>query len=177
MSGSRNYQNSVELALSIWTRSSLACAKSAETAPVHQAYHRRAYPTRHAARVAKLDLATMQLGKAKQTIEPGMCRMGCGKKARDASMGIGSEVLGRVSWARELMGSDTCCHRCGLGTGLHDRTCGLSIAAIASVEAGRCKNLCGRTVAPGLTKSGKKFDTCCRDCARGVGHSKDCIPN
>mmetsp|Transcript_16236 Transcript_16236/g.28362 ORF Transcript_16236/g.28362 Transcript_16236/m.28362 type:complete len:656 (-) Transcript_16236:95-2062(-) len=99
-----------------------------------------------------------QCGTGKRTskiLGVGLCSVGCGRKHADDS--------------------DVCCHRCKLGTGLHERTCGLSKSAIKQVEKGRCKNLCGRKAAPGVTKSRKKFDTCCRDCARGTGHSADCI--
>jgi len=37
-----------------------------------------------------------------------------------------------------------------------------------------CKLGCGRRVAPGVTRSGKKFDTCCRGCATGKAHHKLC---
>eukprot|EP00411_Alexandrium_monilatum_P120495 CAMPEP_0175637918 /NCGR_PEP_ID=MMETSP0097-20121207/2959_1 /TAXON_ID=311494 /ORGANISM="Alexandrium monilatum, Strain CCMP3105" /LENGTH=387 /DNA_ID=CAMNT_0016943611 /DNA_START=18 /DNA_END=1181 /DNA_ORIENTATION=- len=37
-----------------------------------------------------------------------------------------------------------------------------------------CKIGCGRRVAPGKTKSGKAFDTCCRGCATGSSHYKFC---
>lgn len=37
-----------------------------------------------------------------------------------------------------------------------------------------CKIGCGRRVAPGTTKSGKAFDTCCRGCATGKVHYKTC---
>ena len=37
-----------------------------------------------------------------------------------------------------------------------------------------CRQGCGRTVNPGLTRNRNPFDTCCRECTRGQGHSKDC---
>eukprot|EP01045_Picozoa_sp_COSAG04_P036943 COSAG04_NODE_9212_length_886_cov_1.252859_2_plen_187_part_00 len=37
-----------------------------------------------------------------------------------------------------------------------------------------CRHGCGRTVNPGLTRNRNPFDTCCRECTRGQGHSKDC---
>lgn len=33
---------------------------------------------------------------------------------------------------------------------------------------------CGRQVAPGTTKRGKPFDTCCRGCVMGFGHDMTC---
>jgi len=37
-----------------------------------------------------------------------------------------------------------------------------------------CMRGCGRPVAPGLTRSGKPFDTCCKGCALGRGHDVHC---
>eukprot|EP00439_Symbiodinium_sp_Y106_P082774 s138_g22.t1 len=37
-----------------------------------------------------------------------------------------------------------------------------------------CKIGCGRQVAPGVTRHGKPFDTCCRGCALGAGHDDLC---
>lgn len=37
-----------------------------------------------------------------------------------------------------------------------------------------CKLGCGRRAAPGVTRSGHNFDTCCRSCALGKGHHKTC---
>ncbi|CAE8609266.1 unnamed protein product, partial [Polarella glacialis] len=37
-----------------------------------------------------------------------------------------------------------------------------------------CKIGCGQRVAPGVTKNGRPFDTCCRGCATGKEHDKLC---
>eukprot|EP00931_Biecheleriopsis_adriatica_P117467 TRINITY_DN92987_c0_g1_i1.p1 TRINITY_DN92987_c0_g1~~TRINITY_DN92987_c0_g1_i1.p1 ORF type:complete len:517 (+),score=99.65 TRINITY_DN92987_c0_g1_i1:52-1602(+) len=37
-----------------------------------------------------------------------------------------------------------------------------------------CKFGCGRNAAPGRTRSGRPFDTCCRSCARSRGAGKHC---
>lgn len=37
-----------------------------------------------------------------------------------------------------------------------------------------CRANCGKPVAPGVTRHGKPFDTCCRGCAMGQGHGKLC---
>lgn len=42
------------------------------------------------------------------------------------------------------------------------------------VPAGFCKKGCGRKAAPGKTKNGKPFDTCCRGCVAGFGHDLTC---
>eukprot|EP00929_Paragymnodinium_shiwhaense_P013526 TRINITY_DN121380_c0_g1_i1.p1 TRINITY_DN121380_c0_g1~~TRINITY_DN121380_c0_g1_i1.p1 ORF type:complete len:626 (-),score=131.85 TRINITY_DN121380_c0_g1_i1:149-2026(-) len=101
-------------------------------------------------------------------VGPGLCKMGCGlptSKGRDAK-------------GRPLT---TCCRGCALGMA-HDGTCGKApicppaASGGSPVAAGMCKVGCGRKVAPGTTKSGRGFDTCCRDCAQGTGgHSANCI--
>ncbi|CAJ1442255.1 unnamed protein product [Effrenium voratum] len=42
------------------------------------------------------------------------------------------------------------------------------------VPEGFCKKGCGRKVAPGTTKNGKSFTTCCRGCVLGFGHDMTC---
>lgn len=46
--------------------------------------------------------------------------------------------------------------------------------AAGGVPPGKCKKGCGRDIAPGLTKSGKPYDTCCRGCVMGFGHDMRC---
>ncbi|CAK9073955.1 Uncharacterized protein SCF082_LOCUS36090 [Durusdinium trenchii] len=43
-----------------------------------------------------------------------------------------------------------------------------------TVPAGFCKKGCGKPVAPGLTKNGNPYKTCCRGCALGFGHDLRC---
>jgi len=50
----------------------------------------------------------------------------------------------------------------------------MSSASSAGGSCGACRLGCGRPVAPGLTRSGKQFDTCCRPCAKGQGHDAAC---
>eukprot|EP00928_Gymnodinium_smaydae_P088297 TRINITY_DN72409_c0_g1_i1.p1 TRINITY_DN72409_c0_g1~~TRINITY_DN72409_c0_g1_i1.p1 ORF type:complete len:651 (+),score=121.87 TRINITY_DN72409_c0_g1_i1:180-2132(+) len=88
-------------------------------------------------------------------IPEGFCKQGCGRRAKD--------------------GEQYCCRRCGLGTPYHDRECGMDDAKRSLVDKGLCKQGCGRKAAPGLTRSGRSFDTCCRNCAGGKGHSSKCI--
>jgi len=45
---------------------------------------------------------------------------------------------------------------------------------VKGVPAGFCKKGCGRKVAPGKTRSGKPYDTCCRGCTLGFGHDLIC---
>lgn len=42
------------------------------------------------------------------------------------------------------------------------------------VPEGCCRKGCGRAVAPGLTRSGHPFSTCCRGCVMGFGHDLYC---
>lgn len=42
------------------------------------------------------------------------------------------------------------------------------------VPAGFCVKGCGKPVAPGLTKNGNPYKTCCRGCALGFGHDLRC---
>eukprot|EP00928_Gymnodinium_smaydae_P008913 TRINITY_DN13292_c0_g1_i1.p1 TRINITY_DN13292_c0_g1~~TRINITY_DN13292_c0_g1_i1.p1 ORF type:complete len:782 (+),score=186.38 TRINITY_DN13292_c0_g1_i1:80-2347(+) len=96
-------------------------------------------------------------------VGPGLCKMGCGlpvAKGHDAS-------------GRRLT---TCCRGCALGLGRHDAFCQRELPMGYPQADGRCKMSCGRPVAPGVTASGRKFDTCCRECAWGKGrHSPTCI--
>ena len=39
---------------------------------------------------------------------------------------------------------------------------------------GFCVKGCGKPVAPGLTKNGNPYKTCCRGCALGFGHDLRC---
>merc|ERR1712032_594070 len=51
---------------------------------------------------------------------------------------------------------------------------GKGIPDAPDVKAGFCRKGCGRPVAPGKTRSGKNFDTCCRGCVLGFGHDLHC---
>lgn len=42
------------------------------------------------------------------------------------------------------------------------------------VPEGFCKVGCGRRVAPGVTRAGRSFSTCCRGCILGFGHDRLC---
>lgn len=42
------------------------------------------------------------------------------------------------------------------------------------VPEGYCKKGCGRPVAPGTTKNGNPFKTCCKGCVMGFGHDATC---
>merc|ERR1719393_253938 len=42
------------------------------------------------------------------------------------------------------------------------------------VPEGFCKVGCGRRIAPGVTRAGKPFKTCCRGCVMGFGHDRNC---
>jgi len=42
------------------------------------------------------------------------------------------------------------------------------------VPQGLCRKGCGRRVAPGLTRSGNPYSTCCRGCVLGFGHDLCC---
>jgi len=42
------------------------------------------------------------------------------------------------------------------------------------VPEGFCKCGCGRKVAPGVTRSGKPYTTCCKGCVMGFGHDLQC---
>eukprot|EP00931_Biecheleriopsis_adriatica_P054868 TRINITY_DN32333_c0_g1_i1.p1 TRINITY_DN32333_c0_g1~~TRINITY_DN32333_c0_g1_i1.p1 ORF type:complete len:652 (-),score=113.97 TRINITY_DN32333_c0_g1_i1:160-2061(-) len=42
------------------------------------------------------------------------------------------------------------------------------------IPEGFCRSGCGRPVAPGVTRAGKPFKTCCRGCIMGFGHDKHC---
>lgn len=99
----------------------------------------------------------------------------------------------RVAFGRDGKGKTftTCCRGCASGKG-HDSTCpgaksagladggqGLGLAADAqskskSHAAGRCKFGCGRSPARGTAGDGMAFDTCCRMCAKGAGHTDGC---
>lgn len=43
-----------------------------------------------------------------------------------------------------------------------------------NVPEGYCRKGCGRPVAPGVTRSGNAFRTCCRGCVLGFGHDLIC---
>eukprot|EP00434_Breviolum_minutum_P041242 symbB.v1.2.036685.t1/scaffold5166.1/size30171/2 len=100
-------------------------------------------------------------------VGPGLCKNGCGKKV----------AQGRDAKGRPLT---TCCRSCALGMG-HDRFCQEDVGTRGppAVAPGMCKMACGRKVAPGKTRSGNPYDTCCRDCGRGGygggSHSANCI--
>eukprot|EP00927_Polykrikos_kofoidii_P066404 TRINITY_DN62003_c0_g1_i1.p1 TRINITY_DN62003_c0_g1~~TRINITY_DN62003_c0_g1_i1.p1 ORF type:complete len:722 (+),score=88.31 TRINITY_DN62003_c0_g1_i1:77-2242(+) len=47
-------------------------------------------------------------------------------------------------------------------------------AGDVAVPDGFCKVGCSRRVAPGRTRSGKPFTTCCRGCVMGFGHDRLC---
>eukprot|EP00913_Durusdinium_trenchii_P032966 g30861.t1 len=99
-------------------------------------------------------------------VGPGLCKNGCGKKVAK-----GCDAKGRPL--------TTCCRGCALGMS-HDRHCGAGERVSVAVAPGMCKMACGRKVAPGTTKSGNPYDTCCRDCGRGgyggSTHSPNCVP-
>lgn len=42
------------------------------------------------------------------------------------------------------------------------------------VPEGFCRVGCGRRVAPGVTRAGRPFATCCRGCVMGFGHDQRC---
>lgn len=96
-------------------------------------------------------------------VGPGLCKNGCGLKV----------APGRDSKGRPLT---TCCRGCAMGLA-HDKYCQKARAPSASAGSGMCKIGCGRPVAPGHTRSGRPFDTCCRDCPKshGAEHSSDCV--
>lgn len=67
------------------------------------------------------------------------------------------------------------CPACGEINKEHRTECNNCGAARRDVAAKvLCKAGCGRTVAPGTTRSGKPFDTCCRGCATGQPHTSEC---
>eukprot|EP00930_Biecheleria_cincta_P100161 TRINITY_DN91776_c0_g1_i1.p1 TRINITY_DN91776_c0_g1~~TRINITY_DN91776_c0_g1_i1.p1 ORF type:complete len:632 (+),score=108.65 TRINITY_DN91776_c0_g1_i1:34-1896(+) len=98
-------------------------------------------------------------------VGPGLCKNGCGLKVAP-----GTDAKGRPL--------TTCCRGCAMGMA-HDKQCqkAPSAPSAAPVAPGMCKVGCGRAVAPGATRSGKAFDTCCRDCPKshGADHSSGCI--
>jgi hypothetical protein len=109
-------------------------------------------------------------------VGPGLCKMGCGRAVAN-----GVDARGRPL--------TTCCRGCATGKG-HDETCGSDAADLpgsvprtsvcprastrASLGGGLCKSGCGRSPAPGTTRSGRPFDTCCRGCAQGQPHTEEC---
>ncbi|CAJ1360213.1 unnamed protein product [Effrenium voratum] len=133
----------------------------------------------------------------------GLCKVGCGRPRAKGKSGLGfpletcckgcemgfghdascSGTDEKIADGRCAMrcgrtaakGSSTCCHRCSIGTGLHDHLCGVDDEGREQVKAGYCKMKCHRKVAPGVTRSGKPFDTCCKECASGTGHATDCL--
>eukprot|EP00401_Gymnodinium_catenatum_P063094 CAMPEP_0117474320 /NCGR_PEP_ID=MMETSP0784-20121206/9224_1 /TAXON_ID=39447 /ORGANISM="" /LENGTH=629 /DNA_ID=CAMNT_0005268543 /DNA_START=14 /DNA_END=1899 /DNA_ORIENTATION=+ len=103
-------------------------------------------------------------------VGPGMCVKGCGRAA----------ALALDNKGRPLT---TCCRGCAMGVN-HDKTCRNELpdperierirqlaAGATAVPDGLCKMNCGRRVAPGVTRSGRSFDTCCAGCAKGQAHS------
>mmetsp|Transcript_78712 Transcript_78712/g.205281 ORF Transcript_78712/g.205281 Transcript_78712/m.205281 type:complete len:623 (-) Transcript_78712:159-2027(-) len=64
-------------------------------------------------------------------------------------------------------------HKLG-GAEWKDRLAKLDETGDSSVPEGYCKVGCGRCVAPGLTRSGKPYQTCCRGCIMGFGHDDNC---
>eukprot|EP00435_Cladocopium_sp_Y103_P064341 s255_g26.t1 len=76
----------------------------------------------------------------------------------------------KLSWVdkeRERMQKE---ERAKLGAGAwEERLAALMEKGIPDAPGG-----CGRPVAPGTTKRGKAFDTCCRGCVMGFGHDMTC---
>jgi hypothetical protein len=64
-------------------------------------------------------------------------------------------------------------HKLG-GAEWKDRLAKLDEAGDAEVPTGYCKVGCGRPVAPGVTRSGRPYQTCCRGCIMGFGHDENC---
>lgn len=96
-------------------------------------------------------------------VGPGLCKNGCGLK-----ISTGTDAKGRPL--------TTCCRGCALGMP-HDASCQNDAAVVKTTSVGGfCKMACGRKVAPGTTRGGKSFDTCCAGCAKGQDHSATCIP-
>lgn len=97
-----------------------------------------------------------------ELLGPGKCRNGCGRPVNP-----GKTVAGRPY--------ATCCRGCVHGK--HDATCGEARRSASDLEAGHdqgmCKMGCGRKVAE--PKDDRKFRTCCRGCASGLGHSAGCV--
>ena len=101
-------------------------------------------------------------------VGPGLCKNGCGLKV---APGVDSK-------GRPLT---TCCKGCALGMA-HDRFCQKAppkdsvSSGYGKPDSGLCKIGCGRKVAPGRTRSGNPFDTCCRECSKSGGavHSTSC---
>ncbi|CAE7543815.1 MLC1 [Symbiodinium natans] len=99
-------------------------------------------------------------------VGPGKCKNGCG-----LNVAPGCDSKGRPL--------TTCCKGCALGMA-HDRFCQKAAPSGSSrgykPEPGMCKIGCGRKVAPGTTRSGNPYDTCCRDCSTsgGATHSSSC---
>jgi len=52
--------------------------------------------------------------------------------------------------------------------------CERHLSTESDVEEGFCVKGCGRRVAVGTTRSGRPFQTCCKGCALGFGHSLTC---
>lgn len=103
-------------------------------------------------------------------VGPGLCKQGCGRP-----VAAGTDSKGRAL--------TTCCRSCALGLGTHDARCGSDAPSVSrgSTAAGSgalrvmCKkDGCGRSGAPGTTRSGKPFDTCCRGCATGGTCTAEC---
>lgn len=64
-------------------------------------------------------------------------------------------------------------HKLG-GAEWKDRLSKLDDTGDSEVPDGFCKQGCGRPVAPGVTRSGKPYKTCCRGCVMGFGHDANC---
>lgn len=102
----------------------------------------------------------------------GLCKNGCGRKVNP-----GKSISGRPY--------ETCCRGCVRG--VHDASCGTgassSTAAVVpglsrkgsaeNIRTGLCRMGCGRRVAES-TNGTRRFDTCCRGCSTGKGHSANC---
>jgi len=104
-------------------------------------------------RLAKLEA----LGHSVE-IQPGYCKVGCGRKVNPATTRFGKPFT-------------TCCKGCIMGFG-HDANCGQIDAS--KCGPGLCKNGCGRAVAQGRDTKGRPLDTCCRGCALGLDHNPNC---
>lgn len=101
------------------------------------------------------------------------CALGLDHDARCGASGS-SPSLRRSGSAGRGHSATWTCPKCGEPNRDDRVNCNNCGAERPTTTKALCKNGCGRSVAPGTTRTGKSFDTCCRGCATGADHTSEC---
>jgi len=127
-------------------------------------------------------------------VGPGMCKNGCARPVapgtdskgrslttccRGCALGFDHDATcGRAPTESDSSfkrtGTGWMCPACGQPNTSTATSCGGCLVDKSRTAKVLCKGGCGRSVAPGVTRSGKPFDTCCKGCATGTDHTPEC---